>query len=60
MALLLPKRTKRRSSESAHDLTAIVVEEHELDDARRDPRVQEFLVDADEYLQKLESERRNG
>jgi|CZKG01.1.fsa_nt_gi hypothetical protein len=57
MAFTLLKRESRREQ---HDLDEVVVEHQQLEDARRDPRVRTFLLDADEYLAKLERDGRNG
>lgn len=51
---------KRESRSEQHDLDEVVVEQRELEDARRDPRVHTFLLDADAYLAKLERDGRNG
>jgi hypothetical protein len=57
MAFTLLKRESRREE---HDLDDVVVPQKELQESRRDPRVQRFLLDADAYLADLERDGRNG
>jgi hypothetical protein len=40
------------------DQRPIVIDEQELEEARRDPRVRQFLADADAYVKKLRREGR--
>lgn len=56
MAFTLLKRESRREQH----VDEVVVEQQQLEDARRDPLVRAFLLDADEYLAKLERDGRNG
>lgn len=46
-------RTKGRQHERREEVVAIV-DAHEFDEARRDPRVQAFLTKADAYLASVE------
>lgn len=57
MASTLDRHATR---EPERELSATVIDERELEESRRDPRVRAFLAEADEYLLKLERQGRNG
>lgn len=59
MASTLDTHTANRPEEPPGE-TVAVIDETELEAARRDPRVRSFLAEADAYLVEFERQRRDS
>ncbi len=53
------KQRPGRAKQGDEPRVAAVVERRELEKAQRDPRVRDFLAEADAYVARLDSEGRN-